>query len=241
MAKTTTAMNLGAALAEMGRNVLLVDVDPQANLTIGIGLEPSEIEITLSHILAAEDRSVSEAIYETENDHLQVVPSDIDLADIEFNMANRFSRESILRSALTPDLKEHYDYILLDAPPNLGMLTVNVLTAADEIIIPVATHFYALQGLTTLLARLKLIKQKLNPDLRVAGLLATRHDPRTTLGKEVIERLPSFHLPVFKTVIHEAVRLAEAPSTGQTILAYDSRGLSAEQYRTLAAELDRHR
>ena len=231
-------MNLGAALAERGREVLLVDVDPQANLTVGMGLDPGELETTLSHVLAAEDRSVAEAVYETNYPRVQVVPSDIDLADVEFNMANRFSRENILRSSLTEDVRSHYDYILLDAPPNLGMLTINVLTAADTVVIPVATHFYALQGLTTLLARLKLVKQKLNPGLEVAGILATRHDPRTSLGKEVIERLPSFELPVFKTVIHEAVRLAEAPSAGQTILTYDSKGSSAQQYRALAAELE---
>ena len=225
-------------MAERGREVLLVDVDPQANLTVGMGLDPGELETTLSHVLAAEDRSVADAVYETDHPRVQVVPSDIDLADVEFNMANRFSRENILRASLTEDVRSHYDYILLDAPPNLGMLTINVLTAADTVVIPVATHFYALQGLTTLLARLKLVRQKLNPGLEVAGILATRHDPRTSLGKEVIERLPSFELPVFKTVIHEAVRLAEAPSAGQTILSYDSKGASAQQYRALAAELE---
>jgi chromosome partitioning protein len=238
VAKTTTTVNLAAALAELGRKVLLIDVDPQANLTVGMGFDPSTLNTTISHILVSEDRSLAEAIYETGSDNLQVVPSDIDLADVEFNMANRFSRESILRASVTSDLTDHYDYILLDAPPNLGMLTVNVLTAAQEVIIPVATHFYSLQGLTTLLARLKLIKQKLNPSLSVTGLLATRYDPRTSLGKEVLEALPTYGLPVFNVVIHEAVRLAEAPAVGKTILEHDTKGASAQQYRALAQELD---
>ena len=174
---------------------------------------------------------------------MQVVPSDIDLADVEFNMANRFSRESILRSALTENVRRHYDYILLDAPPNLGH-------AHRQRVDRCRRRSYPRRGDTLLrasgasprcLARLKLVKQKLNPDLEVAGILATRHDPRTSLGKEVIERLPSFELPVYKTVIHEAVRLAEAPSAGQTILAYDGKGPSAEQYRALAAELEAQR
>jgi chromosome partitioning protein len=237
VAKTTSAINLGAALAELGHRVLLVDVDPQANLTVGMGLEPAQLEGTLSKVLAKEDGLLSEAIYQTDQLNLQVVPSDIDLADVEFAMVGRYSRETLLRSAIGPGLLEHYDFILLDSPPNLGLLTINVLCAAKEIIVPVATHFYALQGLTTLLSRLKVIQSKLNPDLRVTGLLATRHDPRTLLGQQVIAKMATYGLPVFKTVISEAVRLAEAPATGKTILEYQPSGSSAQQYRELAREL----
>ncbi|MER3484580.1 MAG: sporulation initiation inhibitor Soj [Meiothermus sp.] len=237
VAKTTTAINLGAALAERGYRVLLVDADPQANLTIGVGLDPSRLEPTLSGVLAAEEGNLADAVYETENSNLQVVPADIDLADVEFAMVNRFSRETLLRSSLNSALLHHYDFILIDSPPNLGMLTINVLCAAQEVIVPVATHFFALQGLTTLLSRLRYIQGKLNPELRVLGLLATRFDSRTLLAQQVLAQLPGFGLPVFKTVIHEAVRLAEAPSQGRTILEYQGESASAAQYRALAAEV----
>jgi chromosome partitioning protein len=237
VAKTTTTINLGAALAERGHKVLLVDADPQANLTVGMGLDPSTLELTLSGVLAAEEGNLADAVYETEDINLQVVPADIELADVEFAMVNRFSRETLLRSNLSPALMQHYDFILIDSPPNLGMLTINVLCAAREVIIPVATHFFALQGLTTLLSRLRYIQGKLNPELRVLGLLATRFDSRTLLAQQVLAKLPEFGLPVFKTVIHEAVRLAEAPSQGRTILEYQGESASAAQYRALAAEV----
>ncbi|GAB6068865.1 ParA family protein [Methylothermus subterraneus] len=238
VAKTTTTINLGAALAERGKKVLLVDADPQANLTVGIGLDPLELKTTITHILSEDNKPLSEAIHETEIENLQVVPSDIELADIEFSLVNRLTRESILKSAITPELCKQYDYILLDAPPNLGMLTINVLVAANEVVIPVTTHFYALQGLTTLLARLELIQKKINPRLKITGILATRHNPRTNLGKEVIEAIQNFGPPVFKTVINEAIRVAEAPAVGKTIIDYYPKGVSAEQYRQLAEEID---
>lgn len=237
VAKTTTTINLGAALAEKGRKVLLVDVDPQANLTIGIGLDPFKLETTITDILNEENRNLSEAIYDSSIDNLQVVPSDINLSDIEFSIIHKFSRETILRSAIKHELCEQYDYILLDAPPNLGMLTINILAAAQEVIIPVATHFYALQGLTTLLARLELIQKKINPCLKVTGILPTRHNPRTNLGKEVIDALHAFGPPVFEAIIYEAIRVAEAPAVGKTILDYQPRGISAEQHRQLAEEI----
>jgi chromosome partitioning protein len=237
VAKTTTAINLGAALAERGRRVLLVDVDPQANLTVGVGLNPLELNNTLTAVLS-EERPLAEAIYDCGVKNLQVVPADIELADVEFSLIHRLTRESTLRAAITDALRERYDYILLDAPPNLGMLTINVLVAATEVIVPVATHFYALQGLTTLLARVDLIRRKINPQLKVSGILATRHHPRTNLGKSIIEALYEFGHPVFKTVIYEAVKVAEAPAVGKTILDYQPEGVSAEQYRQLAAEID---
>jgi len=237
VAKTTTTINLGAALSERGLQVLLIDADPQANLTVGLGLEPSRLETTLSTVLARDDGDLADAVYETDDANLQVIPSDIELADVEFAMTNRFSRENILRSSLHEELLNHYDFILIDTPPNLGMLTINVLSASGEVIVPVATHFFALQGLTTLLSRLHFIQGRLNPSLRVLGLLATRYDGRTLLAQQVLSELSNFGLPVFKTVIHEAVRLAEAPSQGRTILDYQPRGPSATQHRALAEEI----
>jgi chromosome partitioning protein len=238
VAKTTSAVNVGAALAEMKRRVLLVDMDPQANLTVGVGLDPNTNRPTIAEILASDDRELSEAVHETDRANLHVVPSSIDLADVEFNMANRLGRDMLLKSAITPSVRESFDYILLDSPPNLGMLTVNVLTAAREVIIPVATHFYALQGLQSLLSRIQTVQKKLNPSLEVLGILATRYQSNTRLGREVIEALKEFDLPVFNTIVNEAVRVAEAPSFGKHILEYDGKGPSARQYRELAMEVE---
>ena len=238
VAKTTTTMNLGAALAERGKNVLLLDVDPQANLTVGLGLDPSQLEYSMSTILAEDKASLTNAIYETNSDSLQIVPAEIGLASVEFNMVNRVSRETILQQAIDNQIREHYDYILLDSPPNLGMLTFNVLSAAKEVIIPVATHFYGLQGIAALLERIDIIKSKINPELSILGILATRYDPRTSLAKGILDELAAFKLPIFKTVIHEAVRLAESPAEGKSIIDYEPQSLSAKQYRDLATEVD---
>lgn len=238
VAKTTSAVNTGAALAEMKRRVLLVDMDPQANLTVGVGLDPNTSRPTIADILASDDCELSAAVHGTDRPYLHVVPSSIDLADVEFNMANRLGRDTLLRSTITPRVREAFDYILLDSPPNLGMLTVNVLTAASEVIIPVATHFYALQGLQSLLSRIHTVQKKLNPKLEVLGILATRYQSNTRLGREVIEALREFNLPVFDTIINEAVRVAEAPSFGKHILEYDGKGTSAQQYRELATEVE---
>ncbi len=237
VAKTTTVMNLGAALASMGKRVLVLDSDPQANLTVGFGLDPSELETTLTSVLAEEDSSVSQAIYETYHEGLQIVPSDIELADVEFSMANRLARESILKNCIGSNIREHYDVVLLDAPPNLGMLTTNVLVAATDIIIPVATHFYALQGLETLLARSTFIRERLNPELRLMGLLATRFDARTNLGKEVVNNLKERELPLFESIIHEDIKLAESPALGKTIFEHGPETKGAKQYLDLAIEV----
>lgn len=237
VAKTTTTINLAAALVELGHRVLIIDADPQANLTVGVGLNPMELDKTMAHVMNKDVSSIEAAVYETQTPGLDVVPSDITLAEVEINLLNVLSREKVLANALTPTVHERYDYVFVDSPPNLGMLTVNVLTAASYVIIPVSTHFYSLQGLAALLHRVQEIKKDLNPNLQVLGVLPTRHDKRTSLGQQVIEALSQFNQPVFETVINESITLAEAPSQGKTIFQHDPQGKGTAQYRALALEV----
>lgn len=237
VAKTTTTINLGAGLVALGKKVLLIDADPQANLTVGVGLDMRGLKHTMVDVMDTVVLSVADAVHLTETTDLDVVPSDIGLSEIEVGLVNAFNRERILSAALTKDITDYYDYILIDSPPNLGMLTVNVLSAAQMVIVPVSTHFYSLQGLSALIRRVEEVKRHLNPELKILGLLATRHDTRTNLGKEVVEALNDFKQPIFTTVIRESVRLAEAPAFGRTIFKHDPSGSSAAEYLDLAKEV----
>ena len=235
--KSTTAVSLGAALAELGFRVLVVDLDPQGNASTGLGIKHEAREITVYDVLVS-DGSVSDAIVPTMIEGLHAVPSTIDLAGAEIELVSQFSREGRLKRALVEISEELYDYILLDCPPSLGLLTVNALTAAEELIVPIQCEYYALEGLGQLLRNVSLVQQNINPELRLSGIVMTMFDPRTKLSEQVVAEVRKFFGElVYDVVIPRTVRLSEAPGYGQPITIYDPKSRGAEAYRQLAAEV----
>jgi chromosome partitioning protein len=235
--KTTTSVNLGAYLARLGRSVLLIDLDPQANSTIHLGLKPHEIKRSVYEVMMYE-RPFSEVIRETEVKNLFIAPANINLSGVEIELAGMVGREMVLRDAIE-GISNDYDYILIDCPPSLGLLTVNALTVAKEIIIPVQTEFFALEGMGKLFHTVEIVKKRLNRDLSITGIVPTMFDGRTNLSREVIEKIREyFGEKVYKTVIRKNVRLAEASSHGRPILLYDPRSPGAEDYEALSREVD---
>ncbi len=234
--KTTTAINLSACLAEAGQRVLTVDFDPQGNTTSGLGLEKGNIDNTVYELLMGEC-DVKRCINPSVQERLDVMPSDVDLAGAEIELLDMKEKESILKKNL--DLvNEDYDFIIIDCPPSLNLLTINALTAADTVLVPIQCEYYALEGLSQVLKTVGLVQKKLNPDLEVEGVVFTMYDSRTNLSLEVVENVKT-HLNenIYKTIIPRNVRLAEAPSYGMPINMYDSRSTGAESYRLLAAEV----
>jgi chromosome partitioning protein len=234
--KTTTAINLGAALAELGHSVLLVDLDPQANSTSGLGLDPDRIRSTIYQLLAGET-SVEESMVATTVPHLSLVPSHIDLAGAEIELASLDARETRLRKALesVPDAVE---CVIIDCPPSLGLLTLNALTAATSMLVPTQCEYFALEGLRHLLYTHQLVRSRLNPKLEIAGILMTQFDARTTLSWDVLEEVRRSHpTHVLKTIIPRNVRISEAPSHGKPVIQYDPTSRGAAAYRALAKEL----
>jgi chromosome partitioning protein len=235
--KTTTAINLGAGLGELGARLLLVDFDPQGGCGIGLGVEPASLATTVYDVLLDRTRDVSEAIVPTNVANLDLLPSNIDLAGAELMLVHEIAREQSLQRVLDP-LRVEYDFILIDCPPSLGLLTVNALTAADGVIVPVECEYYALRGVALLMDSIDRIRERLNPRLQVDGILPTMFDGRTLHGREVLERVQdAFGDRVFSTAIRKTVRFAEAPVAGEPILTYSPASPGAVAYRRLAQEV----
>ena len=234
--KTTTSINLAAALAKLGKRVLLVDADPQANTSSGLGVDIQELDSTVYECLI-NGIDPHTAILPTSIENLYMIPSHIDLVGAEIEMLNLEQRENILKRVLKP-LNGDYDYILIDCSPSLGLITINALTASDSIIIPVQCEFFALEGIAKLLNTIKIIKSNLNPALRIEGFLLTMYDARLRLSAQVHDEVRRhFGDLVFNTVIARNVRLSEAPSHGMSVLEYDRNSKGAKNYTNLAKEL----
>ncbi|MFJ5718104.1 ParA family protein [Neobacillus sp. NPDC093127] len=234
--KTTTSVNLGACLAYIGKRVLLVDTDPQGNATSGIGIEKAEVEQCIYDVLV-DDVEAKAVIKPTSVENLYAIPATIQLAGAEIELVPTISREVRLKRALG-EVKDQFDYIIIDCPPSLGLLTINALTASDAVLIPVQCEYYALEGLSQLLNTVRLVQKHLNQDLKIEGVLLTMLDARTNLGIQVIEEVKKyFQDKVYKTIIPRNVRLSEAPSHGEPIITYDSRSRGAEVYLDLAKEV----
>jgi len=234
--KTTTAVNLAAALAVSEKKTLLVDCDPQANATSGLGIDRSRLEKTLYHGMLGR-AGASSLIVDSEIPTLKVIPADVELIGFEVEMMSKPDREMALKNLIS-GLNHSFDYIFLDCPPSLSLLTVNALTAAHSVLIPLQAEYYALEGLGQLLNTVKRIKRSLNPDLKVAGILLTMFDKRTNLAYQVAEEAENYFKElVFKTMVPRNVRLSEAPSFGKPILLYDATSVGAQSYFDLAREI----
>jgi chromosome partitioning protein len=235
--KSTTAVSLGAALAEMGRSVLLIDLDPQGNASTGLGIRHSAREVSTYEVLLAQAR-IQDGIVPTAVDGLDAVPSTIDLAGAEIELVSQFARETRLARSLDGVRRGLYEFVLMDCPPSLGLLTVNALTAADEVLVPIQCEYYALEGLGQLLRNVRLVQQNVNQRLRLTGIVLTMYDGRTKLSEQVVEEVRKyFGSRVYDTVIPRTVRLSEAPGYGQPITLYDPDSKGARSYRDLAQEV----
>lgn len=235
--KTTTTISLGAALADEGARVLLVDLDPQGALSVGLGHNPPELERTIYDLLLDPSTYFQDVLVKSKVEGLDLIPSNIDLAAAEIVLVSEVARELMLKRALAGVATE-YNYILIDCPPSLGLLTVNALTAANAVVIPLECEYFALRGVALLIDTIERVRERLNPDLRIEGVLATMLDARTVHGREVLSRLTdAFGDQLFKTLIHKTIRFAEAPVVGEPILRYAPTSGGAQEYRDLAREV----
>jgi len=234
--KTTTAVNLSACLAEKGKRVLLMDVDPQGNSTSGMGIDKNTIK-TSSYDIMINGIDPKQAVVKTMINTLDMIPANIDLVGAEVELVSKIAREQILKQALK-EIRKNYDFIFMDCPPSLGLITVNALTAADKILVPIQCEYYALEGLSQLLNTIKLVKTSLNPSLEVEGVVLTMFDGRTNLSIQVVEEVKKyFKNKVYKTIIPRNIRLGEAPSFGLPVIRYDAACLGSQSYNDLADEV----
>lgn len=234
--KTTTAINLSACLAEKNKKILTIDIDPQGNTTSGLGVDKNAVENTIYELFLSEC-TLKECIQDSVMEHLKVIPSNVNLSGAEIELITFENKEFLLKKQLD-EIKSDYDYIIIDCPPSLNLLTVNAMAAADTVLVPIQCEYYALEGLSQLIHTIDLIKERLNPRLEIEGVVFTMYDARTNLSLQVVESVKeNLNKNIYKTIIPRNVRLAEAPSYGMPIILYDSRSAGAEAYRFLSEEV----
>ena len=234
--KTTTAINLSACLAEKGQKVLAIDMDPQGNMTSGLGIDKDEVEKNIYDLMIGQV-GVEEVLQKEAIENLDIIPTSIDLSAAEIELIGVDDKEFIIRNAIAP-IKDNYEYIIIDCPPSLSMLTINAMTTADSVLVPIQCEYYALEGLSQLIHTIDLVKDRLNNDLEIEGVVFTMYDARTNLSLQVVENVKeNLQQNIYKTIIPRNVRLAEAPSYGQPITLYDTKSAGAEAYRLLAEEV----
>ena len=234
--KTTTSTNLSACLAEVNKKVLLVDIDPQGNATSGVGIDKNNLEKTVYDMII-DECTLEECIIREALENLDVLPSNVNLSGAEIDLIGIEDREYILKKNIDK-VKDNYDFIIIDCPPSLNMLTVNAMTTADTVLVPIQCEYYALEGLSQLIHTINLVKERLNPSLEIEGVVFTMYDARTNLSLEVVENVKNnLKQSIYKTIIPRNVRLAEAPSHGLPINLYDKKSIGAESYRLLAEEV----
>lgn len=234
--KTTTAINLSASLAEKGRKVLAIDMDPQGNMSSGLGLDKNSIDGTIYDMIIGE-ADVEEVIHKNTIENLDILPSNVDLSAVEIEMIDVENKEFVVKNSIQK-IRDNYDYVIIDCPPSLSLLTVNAMTTADSVLVPIQCEYYALEGLSQLIHTVELVKDRLNPILEIEGVVFTMYDARTNLSLQVVENVKdNLEQNIYKTIIPRNIRLAEAPSHGLPINIYDSKSSGAESYRQLAQEV----